>query len=126
MLPAALLVTWAAVGIAKAALDRPRPADPLVEVSGAAYPSAHAAYAVFYVACAIVLVRAGSGLAARFAVVTLAIVLAVALALSRVLLGASHLSDVEGGAGLAAAILAALGLLAIVVARLRHNVRPDP
>ena len=71
------------------------------------------------------LVRAGSGLAARFAVVTLAIVLAVALALSRVLLGASHLSDVEGGAGLAARI-AALGLLAIVVARLRHNVRPDP
>ncbi|HYI18332.1 MAG TPA: VTT domain-containing protein [Solirubrobacteraceae bacterium] len=126
VLPAALLVTWAAVGIAKAALDRPRPADPLVEVSGAAYPSAHAAYAVFYVACAIALVRAGSGLAARFAVVTLAIVLAVALALSRVLLGASHLSDVEGGAGLAAAILAALGLLAIVVARLRHNVRPDP
>ena len=72
------------------------------------------------------LVRAGSGLAARFAVVTFAVVLAVALALSRVLLRASYLSDVEGGAGLAAAVLAALGVLAIVVSRLRHNVRPEP
>ena len=70
--------------------------------------------------------RAGSGLAARFAVVAVATALAVALALSRVLLRASHLSDVEGGAGLATAILALLGVLAIVVAHLRHNDRPDP
>ena len=102
------------------------PSGSLVETTGAAYPSAHAAYAVFYVACAVVLVRAGSGLAARFAVVTFALVLAVALALSRVLLRASHLSDVTGGAGLATAVLALLGLVAIAVARLRHNVRPEP
>jgi undecaprenyl-diphosphatase len=126
VLPAALALTWAAVEIAKDALDRPRPSGSLVETTGAAYPSAHAAYAVFYVACAVVLVRAGSGLAARFAVVTFALVLAVALALSRVLLRASHLSDVAGGAGLATAVLALLGLVAIAVTRLRHNVRPEP
>ena len=125
MLPAALLLTWGAVEIAKAASTargrRSRCRDDRRRLS-----LGHAAYAVFYVACAIVLVRAGSALAARFAVVTLALVLAVALALSRVLLRANHLSDVEGGAGLAAAVLAALGLLAIAVARLRHNVRPEP
>ena len=51
---------------------------------GSAYPSAHAAYAVCWVACAVVLVRGGSGLAARFAAVTVAVVLAAALGLSRV------------------------------------------
>ena len=126
MLPLGLALTWLAVEVAKSVVDRPRPADPLVETTGSAYPSAHAAYAVFYVACAVVLVRAGSGLAARFAVVTFAIVLAAALGLSRVLLRASHLSDVEGGAGLATAILALLGVLAIAVAHLRHNERPEP
>ena len=126
VLPVGLVLTSLAVEIAKAAFDRPRPSGALVETTGAAYPSAHAAYAVLYVACAVVLVRAGSPLAVRFAAVTLAIVLAVAIALSRVLLRASHFSDVEGGAALAAAVLAALGLLAIAVARLRHNVRPEP
>ena len=126
VLPVALALTWLAVAVAKDAYDRPRPSGAMVETDSAAFPSAHAAYAVFYVACAVVLARAGSGLAARFALVTVAVVLAVALALSRVLLRASHLSDVEGGAGLAAAILAALGVLAIAVARLRHNGRRDP
>jgi undecaprenyl-diphosphatase len=126
VLPVALLLTWLAVVAAKAYFDRPRPSGALVATDSAAYPSAHAAYAAFYVACAIVLLRAGSGLAARFAIVSVAIVLAVALALSRVLLRASHLSDVEGGAGLATAILASLGVIAIAVAGLRHNGRPDP
>ncbi len=126
VLPLGLVLTWLAVAVAKSMVDRPRPADPLVETAGSAYPSAHAAYAVFYVACAVVLVRAGSGLAARFAVVTVAIVLAAALGLSRVLLRASHLSDVEGGAGLATAILALLGVVAVAVARLRHNEHPEP
>ena len=70
--------------------------------------------------------RAASPLPARFAVVTFAIVFDAALGLSRVLLRASHLSDVEGGAGLATAILALLGVLAIAVAHLRHNERPEP
>ena len=61
-----------------------------------------------------------------FTLVVGGLVLAVALALSRVLLRASHLSDVTGGAGLATAVLALLGLVAIAVARLRHNVRPEP
>ena len=39
--------------------DRPRPADPLVDAEGSAYPSAHAAYSVGWVACAVVLVRGG-------------------------------------------------------------------
>ncbi len=67
-------LTWAAVHAAKDQYDRVRPPGGLVEVSLSAYPSGHAAYAVAFVACATVLVRAGVGWALRFAVVTVAVV----------------------------------------------------
>jgi undecaprenyl-diphosphatase len=87
------------------------------------YPSGHASYAVAWVACAVVLVRGGAGIATRFAVVTAAVVLAVAIALSRVYLRAHYLSDVEGGLAIATAIFALLGVAAVVVGQLRQNER---
>jgi membrane protein DedA with SNARE-associated domain/membrane-associated phospholipid phosphatase len=125
-LPLAFLVTWLAVDVAKDAYDRPRPSGSHVATDGLAYPSAHAAYAVAWVACAVVLVRAGSGLAARLAAVTSTVVLALVIGATRVYLRAHYLSDVTGGLALGVAIFALLGLVAVVVGYLRQNVRPQP
>jgi membrane protein DedA with SNARE-associated domain/membrane-associated phospholipid phosphatase len=125
VLPVAFLVTWVTVDIAKAAYDRPRPPGSYVETEGLAYPSGHSAYAVAWVACAVVVVRAGGTLATRFAVITVAVVITVVVGLSRVYLRAHYLSDVEGGWGLGAAIFSLAGLLAVVVGRLRQNGPPQ-
>ena len=122
-LAAAFLITWLAVGVGKAAYDRPRPPGSHVVTEGMSYPSGHAAFAVAWVACAVVLVRGGAGIATRFAVVTVAIVLTVAIALSRVYLRAQYLSDVDGGLALATAIFALVGVAAVVVDHLRQNER---
>jgi len=125
-LVAAFLITWIAVDVARVAFDRPRPPGSHVLTDGFAYPSGHAANAVAWIACAVVLVRAGSGWATRFAAVTAAVALCVAIALTRVYLRAHYLSDVEGGLALAAAVFALVGLLAAVVGRLRQNAVPQP
>ncbi|HKH17434.1 MAG TPA: VTT domain-containing protein [Solirubrobacteraceae bacterium] len=117
----ALLLTWLAVDVAKVAYDRPRPPGPHVATEGMSYPSGHSAYAVAWVACAVVLVRAGAAVATRYAAVTAAVVLAVAIALTRVYLRAHYLSDVDGGLALATAIFALVGLAAVVVGHLRQN-----
>ena len=124
VLVAAFLTIWLVVDVAKVAFDRPRPPGSHVLTEGFAYPSGHAANAVAWVACAVVLVRGGSGWARRFAAVTAALVLAVTIALSRVYLRAHYLSDVEGGLAVATAIFALLGLIAVVVGGLRQNGGP--
>jgi membrane protein DedA with SNARE-associated domain/membrane-associated phospholipid phosphatase len=121
VLPVAFLLTWLAVQVAKDAYGRPRPPDPHMSAAGMAYPSGHAAYSVAWVACAVVLVRAGSSFATRFAAVTAAVVLAVVIGASRVYLRVHYLSDVEGGWALATAIFALAGIVALVVGRLRQN-----
>jgi undecaprenyl-diphosphatase len=126
VLPVSFVLTWIAVDVAKAAYDRPRPPGAHVETDGMAYPSGHAAFAVAWVACAVVLVRAGGTLATRFAAVTAALALAVVIGLTRVYLRAHYLSDVEGGWGLGAAIFSLLGVVAVVVGRLRQNDRAQP
>ncbi len=122
----AFLLTWVAVDVAKELYDRPSPPGAHVETEGMSFPSGHAAYAVAWVACAVVLVRGGSGFAARFAVVIAAVVLTVVVALTRVYLRAHYLSDVNGGVGLATAIFALAGVVAVVVGHLRQNERPPP
>jgi len=117
----ALAVTWAVVHLAKAATDRPRPGDPHASASGLAYPSGHSAYAIALVACAIVLARGGHGLAARFAIVGIAIGLAAGVAASRVYLRVHYLSDVIGGLAIGTAIFSLAGVVALVVGALRNN-----
>ena len=111
------------VDVSKAAFDRPRPTGALVATSGQSYPSGHAAYAMAYVAMALAFWRAFRGLVRATLVVVAAIVVAAAIGLSRVYLRAHYLSDVLGGYGLAAAIFATCGTVAIVVAFVRHNAR---
>jgi membrane-associated phospholipid phosphatase len=120
---AGLALTYAAVHITKDAVDRPRPARALVDVDGAAYPSAHAAYAVTWVAVALALSRALPNLASRFAFVTVAIVIAVVVGLTRIYLRAHYLSDVVGGWGLGAALFALCGSAALVIGYVRNNAR---
>ena len=95
------MISELAIGVLKAAYDRPRPPDSLVETSGASFPSGHAtAGAATVVALVIVLLAPGEHRrvwevrAAGFAFV---------MALSRSYLRAHWLSDVIAGALLGAA-----------------------
>jgi undecaprenyl-diphosphatase len=126
VLVVAFLLQSLLVDLAKDGFDRPRPAGAHVVTEGLAYPSGHAANAIAWIAVAVVLVRGGSGLAARFAVVTVAVIVAVAVGLTRIYLRAHYLSDVEGGWGLSVAVFALLGLVALVVGQLRQNGPPRP
>jgi len=109
------------VQVAKAAYDRDRPLGGFVHADYGAYPSGHTAYAVSLVACATVLVRAGSGWAVRFAAVTVAAIIVVVVAATRVYLRVHFLSDVIGGAALGLAIWSFVGTLALVAAHVRQN-----
>jgi membrane-associated phospholipid phosphatase len=79
-----LALIYVAVNLAKAGIDRPRPAAPLTDSSQSAYPSGHAAYATAWIAAAVAVTR--GGLVGRAALVTGAIVLAAAVGLSRIYL----------------------------------------
>jgi membrane protein DedA with SNARE-associated domain/membrane-associated phospholipid phosphatase len=118
-----LVLTWVIVHVAKAIVDRPRPPASLIDTAGQSYPSAHAAYAVAWLAIATVLVRTLPGLGRTTAIVIAAAVLAVVIAATRVYLRAHYLSDVVGGVGLGTAIFALCGMGGLVVAHLRHNDR---
>jgi undecaprenyl-diphosphatase len=121
MLIAGWLLSYAAAHIAKASYDRPRPPGALIDTALSSYPSGHALYSVTFVACATVLVRAGTGWAVRISAVTVAIGLVVLVSLTRVYLRAHYLSDVIGGAALGVAVWSLCGALALVIAHVRHN-----
>jgi membrane protein DedA with SNARE-associated domain/membrane-associated phospholipid phosphatase len=116
-----LLLTWVGVHVTKDAVDRPRPARVLVEVDDASYPSGHAAYAVTWIAVSVALSRALPNLASRFAFVTVAIVVAAAVGLSRVYLRAHYISDVVGGWALASTVFALCATAALVIGYVRNN-----
>ena len=109
------------VQVAKAAYDRDRPFGGLIDVDYGAYPSGHTAYAVTLVACAAVLVRAGSGWAVRFAAVAVAAGIVVVVGATRVYLRVHHFTDVIGGAALGVAIWSFVGALALIAGYVRQN-----
>ena len=122
-LVAGMALTFVLVHVAKAAYGRARPSNPLVDAELEAYPSGHTAYAVAWVICAVVLVRAGTGWAVRFAAVTVAIALVVVVAATRVYLRVHYVTDTIGGAALATAIWSLLAALVLVAGFVRHNAR---
>lgn len=113
-------LTFVAVHLAKTAFDRPRPPRPLVVTDGLSYPSGHAAYAVGLIAVAVALTRTAPALRA-VGLVAVAVVAAAVVGATRIYLRAHYLSDVLGGAGLAAAIFAACAMVALIVGFLRQN-----
>ena len=126
ILGAGLGVTYAVVHVTEAAVDRPRPPRPLIETALSSFPSAHAAYAVTWIAAAVLIARVLPNLASRFTLVTAAVVIAAAVGLGRVYLRAHWLSDVTSGWGVAAATYALCGILALIVAYVRDNARDAP
>lgn len=118
---AGAVLTYAAVHIVKAAVNQPRPPAALVQAAGSAFPSAHAAYSIAYVAVAVAIARALPNWAGRTALVSSAVVFAAIIGLTRVYLRVHYLSDVLAGWGLAAAIFALCGLIAVIVAFMRQN-----
>jgi membrane protein DedA with SNARE-associated domain/membrane-associated phospholipid phosphatase len=120
VLVAGLVLTIVGVSATQPAMDRPRPEGPLAGSSGASYPSGHAAYAVGWVAVAVALSRAAPTLR-RLAVPVVAIVVAAAVALSRVYLRVHYLSDVLGGAGLAVTCFGLCAVTALIVDFVRNN-----
>jgi membrane protein DedA with SNARE-associated domain/membrane-associated phospholipid phosphatase len=113
---------YAGVHLAKAGIDRPRPAAPLTESSRSAFPSGHAAYATAWIAAALVFTRR-LGLVGHAALVTGAIVLAAGIGLSRIYLRVHFWSDVAGGWGLGVGIFGLLAAIAMLVQHMRHNER---
>ena len=123
---AVLLVGMAIVFVGvheiKAAVDRPRPAGSLVDVSGSSFPSGHAAYATFYVWLAVmVVVRLRPGISRGAAIVTAGIALTALVGLSRVYLGVHYLSDVNAGWALGAAAFSLCAATALTISTLRQN-----
>jgi membrane protein DedA with SNARE-associated domain/membrane-associated phospholipid phosphatase len=116
-----LALTYVGVHVTKGAFGRPRPLDPLVGASGAAYPSAHAAYAVCWAAVAVALRHAVPRLALQAGLLIAGLVVALVVGLTRIYLRAHWFSDVAGGWGLAAACFALAGLVALVVGYVRED-----
>jgi undecaprenyl-diphosphatase len=107
------------VEVTKSAIDRPRPDAPLIETEGSSFPSGHAAYATAWIACALMFTRRLHVVSA--AIVIGAVVIAVAVGLSRIYLHTHLWSDVAGGWGLGVGVFGLLAVVAIVVDYMRHN-----
>ena len=115
----AVLTSEVLIGTLKAAVDRPRPPDPLIATSAAAFPSGHAiATAVTAVGLVLVLARPGPS---RWRWEVNAVIFTAIMALSRVYLRAHWLSDTVAGALLGAGL--ALGWPALLMA-VRHQYDP--
>lgn len=121
VLGAGMLLTILFVRLGKVVLDRPRPADELIDASGPSFPSGHAAYGVAWVALAIIAVRLVPSLKGRWWPVGVGIAVAVLVALTRVYLRVHWLSDVLAGAGVAAMSWSLVAIVALVVDFVRHN-----
>ena len=108
----------------KAWTDRPRPPDPLVSTSHAAFPSGHAAYSTLYVWLAVTLaLRLVPGITKRSLVIGAGILVAAVVGLTRVYLRAHWLSDVTSGWALGLSCFSAVAIVALIVGYIRHNPR---
>ncbi|HWP32871.1 MAG TPA: phosphatase PAP2 family protein, partial [Solirubrobacterales bacterium] len=106
----------------KDAIDRPRPEGGLLDASGSSFPSAHAAYATFYVWLAVTIVmRLRPGMARGAVVVFAGIALTALVGLSRVYLGVHYLSDVNAGWALGAAAFSLCAAVALTISTVRQN-----
>jgi undecaprenyl-diphosphatase len=110
-----------ATHVAKDAIDRPRPPDPLTSTVDWSYPSGHSAYATTYLVLALIATRVLGGLASRTAIVLAGLLAMLAIGGTRIYLRAHYLSDVIGGYGLGLAIYGVCAAIALVVGFVRQN-----
>jgi undecaprenyl-diphosphatase len=115
-----LVLIYVGVHLAKAGVERPRPARGHVETALSSYPSGHSAYSTAWVAVAVAL-SGPRGLAGRAALVLGAVGLCAAVGLSRIYLRVHYWSDVAGGWGLGFGMFGGLGAIALIVAYMRQN-----
>lgn len=121
VLLAGAVLTPLAVQIAKHAIDRPRPVGGLVDAAGPSFPSGHAAYAVAYVALALVAWMVAPRWTHRVAMVVAAVVFAALIGASRVYLGVHYWSDVAAGWALAVTVYATCGAFGMIAVHLRNE-----
>ncbi len=122
VLAVGMAIVFAGLHELKDAVDRPRPQGGLIDVSGSSFPSAHAAYATFYVWLAVTIVmRLRPGMARGAAVVSAGIGLAALVGLSRVYLGVHYLSDVIAGWALGLAAFSLCAAVALTISTVRQN-----
>lgn len=119
------VVSYALVHLAKGDTGRPRPDDALVEASGSAFPSGHAAYAVAWLALAVVATRAIPARLRGVALIIAAAGVVAVVAATRIVLRVHWLSDVVAGVGAGALAYAAIGVVMLVVTALRQNGRSE-
>ncbi|HET7416665.1 MAG TPA: VTT domain-containing protein [Solirubrobacterales bacterium] len=122
VLVAGMAITQTGIDVVEEVVDRPRPVGGLVDASGTAYPSSHAAHSVFYLwLAATIVLRLRPGMARGAAVVTTGFVLTALIGLSGVYLKIQYLSDVSGGWALGAAAFSLSAAVGLVVSQVRQN-----
>jgi membrane protein DedA with SNARE-associated domain/membrane-associated phospholipid phosphatase len=108
----------------KAAVDRPRPDEALIDTTGSSFPSGHAAHSVLYLWLAVTIVlRLRPGMGRKTATVAAGLTLTILVGLSRVYLNVHYFSDVSGGWALGAACFSLCATVGLVVSGVRQNPR---
>ncbi len=115
------VLIYVSVQLAKNGIGRSRPAAPLVEAEGESFPSGHAAYSTIWVGVAVMVARVVPGLARNAILIAVGLAIAAVVGLSRIYLRVHYWSDVAGGWGLGAGLLALCATVALVVAYIRQN-----
>jgi membrane protein DedA with SNARE-associated domain/membrane-associated phospholipid phosphatase len=117
-----MTITQVGLEALEGSVDRPRPPEPLVDASGAGFPSSHAAHSVIYLWLAVTIVlRLRPAMARATAVVVAGIVLTALIGLSPVYLEVHYLSDVSAGWALGAAAFSFCAAVGLVVSQVRQN-----
>ncbi|MGX6448973.1 VTT domain-containing protein [Patulibacter sp. S7RM1-6] len=112
---------FAVTALVRGSEDRVPPASAVDAVTASSFPSTVGAAAAVWVAVAVALSPTVGRVFGRIGLTTVAVVLGVLIGAAPLVLRDAYLSDVLAGASLAAAVLAVVGIVALVVGHIRHT-----